>query len=146
MSSEEQMNADEQLAALNVVQQRMERASGYGAKLMGVYCVILGLLIGSLAALLQVYRPEKNFTGFIILTALFFIAVVAISLAYAKLYRSLPRGFSKLYLRGFFGSMALYMIAVAMLSAGELGWGVTALTGLIVAAPLCITGIVMVRK
>jgi len=146
MNHEKKMNPSEQLAALESAQQNMERASVYGAKLLGVYCIVLGLLLGTLAALLQVYRPEENFGGFIVITALFVVAVVAISLAYGRMYRSLPRGYSKLYLRGFFISMALYLVAVMLLSAGWLGWIVTALTWIAVAAPLCLTGVVMVRK
>lgn len=146
MNPEENMSPSDQLAALESAQQSMQQASVYGAKLMGVYCLVLGLLMGALAALLQVYRPDENFVGFIVITALFAVSVVAMSLAYGKLYRSLPRGYSKLYLRGFFASIILYVLAVMLLSADGLGWVVTVLTGVVVAAPLCLTGIVMVRK
>jgi hypothetical protein len=35
---------------------------------------------------------------------------------------------------------------VALIAAGPMGWGMTVLIGLVVAAPLCLTGIAMVRK
>ena len=146
MSSDNEMTPEEQLAALGMAQQGMQRAAGYGAKLLGTYCIILGVLMGGLAALLQLYRPDENFTGFIVIMVLFAIAVIAISFAYGKLYRSLPRGHSKMYLRGFTISMVLYAVAVALLGAGSMGWGVIALIWIIVAAPLSLTGIAMVRK
>ncbi|WP_345472263.1 hypothetical protein QMQ05_01030 [Glutamicibacter ectropisis] len=146
MNSEKELNPAEQLAALGKAQQAMDQASGYGAKLMGTYCIVLGLLIGGLAALLQIYRPDENFAGFIVIISLFAVAVIAMSLAYGKLYRSLPRGFSKMYLRGFVASMVLYAVALAIMSAGPFAWPTVLLIGVVVAAPLCVTGIAMVRK
>ncbi|PQZ86746.1 hypothetical protein [Arthrobacter sp. MYb222] len=146
MSSGKKMSPEEQLAALGLAQQGMQRAAGYGAKLLGTYCIILGVLMGGLAALLQVFRPDADFIGFIVIMALFCVSVAAMSLAYGKLYRSLPRGHSKVYLRGFIASMVLYAVAVALLGAGPMGWGAIALIWIIVAAPLFLTGIAMVRK
>lgn len=146
MSDDKQMSPEEQLAALGLAQRSMQHASEFGARLLGAYAIILGLLFGALAALLQVYSPEANFIGFMVITALFVVGVVAISLAYARLYRSLPRGYSKKYLRGFILSLVLYAVAVALMAAGPMGWGMTVLIGLVVAAPLCLTGIAMVRK
>lgn len=146
MSSEQELGPEEQLAALGKARQGMDRASGYGARLLGSYCIALGLLIGGLAALLQIYRPDEKFAGFIVIMALFAVAVLAMSLAYGKLYRSLPRGYSKMYMRGFIASMVLYAVSVALIGAGPLDWPAMALIGVVVAAPLCATGIAMVRR
>lgn len=146
MTSDPEMSPEEQLAALGQAQLGMKRAANYGSKLLGGYSIILGLLLGGLAALLQAYRPDENFAGFIVITVLFVIAVLAMSLAYGRLYRSLPRGHSKLYLRGFLASMIFYALAVSLLAAIPEGWGFMVLTGVVVAAPLCLSGIAMVRK
>lgn len=146
MSSNNELNAQEQLKALSLAQQSMEQAKGYGAKLLGTYCIILGILLGGLAAFLQLYRPNQNFGGFIIIMVVFAVAVIAMTLAYGRLYRSLPRGYSKMYLRGFALSIVLYGVSIALLGMEITNWIFMALTWLVVATPLLIAGLKMVRK
>lgn len=146
MSAEKNFDPEQQLAALAQAQANMDRAVGYGSKLLGWYSIIVALVIGALAFLLQLYPPRDNMVGFSVIIGLYVVAIVAASLAYRMLYRSLPVGYSKRYNRGFMLTIILYAASLALMPL-ELGsWIILGLVWLAVSAPLLIAGIGMVRK
>ena len=146
MSQEPNLTPEQQLAAIGNAQNQMNAALAYGAKLMGWYCILLALVIGALATLLQIYSPDENMTGFVVLMALYGVAIVVLTFAYRKLHRSMPHGFSKKYLRGFIATIVLYAISVALLPLRPDAMIISIIIGLVVAAPLAITGLKMVSK
>ncbi|GAA1415889.1 hypothetical protein AUR04nite_32810 [Glutamicibacter uratoxydans] len=146
MNSEQPLTPEQQLEALGRAQADMDRAIGYGSRLMGWYCIVVGLAVGALAAVLQLYRPDENKVGFFIVMGLYVLVILGSSLAYRKLYRSLPQGYSKRYGMAFGLSIGLYAASVALLAAQITSWIAMLLIFLIVAAPLVLTGIKMVRE
>lgn len=146
MNPDNQLTPEQQLAALGHAQAEMDKAIGYGSKLLGWYCIVIGIAVGALAAILQLYRPDENKVGFMVIMGLYVLVILGASLAYRKLYRSLPRGYSKRYSIAFGLSIALYAASIALMSASITGWVALLLIFLVVAAPLVVTGIKMVLK
>lgn len=146
MNPDKPLTPEQQLAALGHAQAEMDKAIGYGSKLLGWYCIVIGIAVGALAAILQLYRPDENKVGFMVVMGLYVLVIVGASLAYRKLYRSLPRGYSKRYSIAFGLSIGLYAVSIALLSASITGWLLLLLIFLVVAAPLVVTGIKMVLK
>ncbi|MFJ2621206.1 hypothetical protein [Glutamicibacter sp. NPDC087344] len=146
MSDEKELDAQRQLAALGQAQESMDRALSYGSKLLGWYSIIVSLVIGALAFLLQLNNPRDNMGGFILIMGLYVVVIVAVSLAYRKLYRSLPVGYSKRYTKGFVFTIVLYAASLALMPLELESWILLVLLGLVVAAPLLLAGIGMVRK
>ncbi|MDR4534719.1 MULTISPECIES: hypothetical protein [unclassified Glutamicibacter] len=146
MSEEKPLDPEQQLRALGKAEAEMGRALAYGSRLLGWYCIVLGLTIGALAAILQLNRPDKHVFGFWLVITLYVIVIVVQSVVYGKLYRSLPQGYSTRYRRAFVMSIVFYAISIALLGLELSHWALLVLLGLIVAAPLLITGTKMVRS
>ena len=146
MGQEAPLTPEQQLAALNQAKAGMDQALAYGGKVIGWYSIILGLALGALACLLQFFTPQEHFTAFIVLMAVFGVVVVVQSLVYGKLYRSMPSGFSRIYLLGLIMSIVLYAISISLLGSLSGFWLLPVLAGLVVAAPLLIAGGRMMSK
>ena len=146
MSAEKNLDPEQQLAALAQAQANMDRAVGYGSRLLGWYSIIVSLVIGALAFLLQLYSPQEHMVGFIMIMGLYVVAILAATLAYRKLYRSLPIGASKRYGWGFTLTIAFYAVSLALLPQQLSSWVILGLIWIVVSAPLLVVGIGMVRK
>lgn len=146
MSAENNLNPEQQLAALAQAQADMDRAVGYGSRLLGWYSIIVSLVIGALAFLLQLYPPQKHMVGFAVIVGLYVVAILVATLAYRRLYRSLPVGASKRYGWGFALTIAFYAASLALLPQQLSSWVILGLIWIVVSAPLLIVGIGMVRK
>ncbi|WP_313814528.1 hypothetical protein [Glutamicibacter sp.] len=145
MNPDQPLTPEQQLEALSRAQADMDRAIGYGSTLLGWYSIVVGLALGAIAAILQLNRPDERPIGFAIIMGLYVLVIVGASLAYRKLYRTLPGGYSRRYGVAFGISMALYAISIALLPLELSALPVLLLIFILVASPLVVTGIKMVR-
>lgn len=145
MNHEIEPTAEEQLAAFENAQREMTQVVAQGAKQIGMLCVLLGLVLGTLHGLLHVYNPERSLSAFFILVGAAVLAIFGLSFGYLKVRSVLPRGLSKTYLVSLFASFGIYAVTLSLITT-PLPAIVVALLGLAVALPLVIGGVWMMKR
>lgn len=145
MSDDAELTPQEQLAVFAGAQGKVATESKRGARQLGITCILLGLVLGTLHGLLHVFTPDRGLGAFFVLCAVAVLVIVVLSLGYQKLHRFLPLGFSKRYLWSLFLSIGIYGLALTLITT-PMPWFVVALLGLAVALPLLLGGLWMVKK
>lgn len=133
------VDGEEQLAAIERIQQRMAITSRSGARQLGALCILLGIALGALHVLLHFFTPSENLPGFFVLCAFAALVILAAILWYQKAHRVLPRGLVRPYFWSLSASLLLYCAALALIEIAMTGI-LTGLIGLVVALPLILAG------
>lgn len=145
MSSEQEANLEGQLVAFDRARQSIGPAISRGARQLGLYCLVLGVILGLLSGLLHVYRPERSLFAFFALCLISIVSIMALTVVYQKVHSVLPRSFTRNYLIGMFVSFLLYGLGLMTLGYA-LPWFLVVVLGIVVAAPMICVGLWMVKK
>lgn len=139
----EDARLSDQLAALRgpearLAEARLAEVRRAAARRLAWFCTALALLIGAAHVVPAVFRPDESLLAFLTAMGVHVAAVPVLTWGYLRTRRATPLGGGRRYLIGLLTTMALYLAALTLLDRET--WPAAMLVGLVIAAPLVITG------
>lgn len=134
----EDARLSDQLAALRGPEARLAEVRRAAARRLAWFCTALALLIGAAHVVPAVFRPDESLLAFLTAMGVYVAAVLVLTWGYLRTRRATPLGGGRRYLIGLLTTMALYLAALTLLDRET--WPAAMLVGLVIAAPLVITG------